>query len=96
MPMPKGPPAAFSSHAKKRNTSGTKSKGKAGPRVEEKDNVTFAIKQVTMQGSALIKGTHIGTMIKIPLKAIKGMVGEMVEVKEVSEIKEEDNHSRRQ
>jgi hypothetical protein len=32
MPMPKGPPAAFSSHAKKRNNSGTKSKGKAGPK----------------------------------------------------------------
>jgi len=30
MPMPKGPPAAFSSHAKKINNSGTKSKGKAG------------------------------------------------------------------
>ena len=29
MSMPKGPPAAFSSHAKKRNTSGTKSKRKA-------------------------------------------------------------------
>eukprot|EP00253_Pinus_taeda_P010402 PITA_10402 len=32
MPMPKGPPATFSSHAKKRNNFGTKSKGKAGPK----------------------------------------------------------------
>jgi len=35
-------------------------------------------------------------MIKIPLKAIKGMAGQMVKAKEMSEIKEEDNHSRRQ
>eukprot|EP00253_Pinus_taeda_P029346 PITA_29346 len=32
MPLPKGPPAAFSSHAKKRNHSGSKSKRKAGPK----------------------------------------------------------------
>ena len=32
MPMPKGPPVAFSSNAKKRNNSGSKSKGKAGPK----------------------------------------------------------------
>ena len=32
MPMPKGPPAAFSSHANKINNSGTKSKGKARPK----------------------------------------------------------------
>ena len=32
MSMPKGPPAAFSSHAKKRNNSGTKSKRKVGPK----------------------------------------------------------------
>jgi len=32
MPMPKGPPAAFSSHAKKINNSETNSKGKAGPK----------------------------------------------------------------
>ena len=32
MPMPKGPPIAFSSHAKKRNNSRTKSKGKVGPK----------------------------------------------------------------
>ena len=49
-----------------------------------------------MQGSALIKGTHTGMMIKIPLNANKGMAGKMAEVKEVPEIKEEDNHSRRQ
>lgn len=36
MPMPKGPPAAFSSHAKKRNNSRTKSKGKAGPKARRK------------------------------------------------------------
>ena len=36
MPMPKGPPAASSSHAKKRNNSGTKSKGKAGPKAGRK------------------------------------------------------------
>jgi len=35
--------------------------------VEEKDDVTSAIKQVTMQGSALIERTRTGTMIKIPL-----------------------------
>jgi len=35
-------------------------------------------------------------MIKIPLKAIKEMVGQMAKVKGVLEIKEEDNHSRRQ
>ncbi len=49
-----------------------------------------------MQGSVLIKGTHTGMMIKIPLKAIKEMAGQMAEVKGVLEIKEEDNHSRRQ
>ena len=64
--------------------------------MEKKDDVTFAINQVTMQGSALIERTHIGTMIKIPLKVIKRMPGQMVEVKEVPEIKEEDNYSRRQ
>ena len=36
MPMLKGPPAAFSSHAKKRNNSGTKSKGKARPKARRK------------------------------------------------------------
>ena len=36
MPMPKDPPAAFSSHAKKRNNSGTKSKGKVGPKARRK------------------------------------------------------------
>ena len=37
--------------------------------MEEKDNVTSVIKQVTMQGSALIERTHTGTMVKIPLMA---------------------------
>eukprot|EP00253_Pinus_taeda_P032181 PITA_32181 len=46
-------------------------------KVEEKDDVTISIKRVTVQGSALIKGTHTKTMIKIPLKAIKGMAGQM-------------------
>ena len=32
MHIPKGPPAAFSSHAKKGNNFGTKSKGKARPK----------------------------------------------------------------
>jgi len=36
MPLSKGPPPAFSSHAKKRNNSGTKSKGKAGPKARRK------------------------------------------------------------
>ena len=48
MPMPKGPPTAFSSHAKKRNNSGTKSKERLDLRPEENYDVTFAIKQVTM------------------------------------------------
>lgn len=30
-----------------------------------------------MQGSALIEGTHTGTMIKIPLMAIKGMANQI-------------------
>ena len=36
------------------------------------------------------------TVTKIILKAIKGMAGPMTEVKEMSEIKEEDNTSKRQ
>ena len=48
-----------------------------------------------MQGSVLIEGTHTGTMIKIPLMAIKGTTNLIAEVKGVLEIKEEDNHSRR-
>ena len=36
MPMLKGPPVAFSSHAKKRNNSRTKSKGKARPKARRK------------------------------------------------------------
>eukprot|EP00253_Pinus_taeda_P033927 PITA_33927 len=42
-------------------------------RVEEKDDVTFAILQVTMQGNALIERTLTVTMIKIPFMVIKGM-----------------------
>ncbi|MCY6488210.1 hypothetical protein, partial [Actinobacillus pleuropneumoniae] len=64
-------------------------------RVEEKDDVSFAIKQVTMQGSALIERTHTGTMIKIPLMAIKGMTNSTTKVRGELGIKEEDNHSRR-
>ena len=63
--------------------------------MEEKDDVTFAIKQVTMQGNALIEGTLTRTTIKIPLMAIKGMENLIAEVKGVLEIKEEDNHSRK-
>eukprot|EP00253_Pinus_taeda_P030289 PITA_30289 len=48
-------------------------------RVEEKDDATIAINQVIVQGSVPIKGTHTGMMIKIPLKAIKEMVGQMFE-----------------
>jgi len=36
IPMPKGPHVSFSSHAKKRNNSETKSKGKAGPKARRK------------------------------------------------------------
>lgn len=61
----------------------------------EKDDVTFSIKQVTMQGSALIERTHIRTRIKIPLMAIKGMENSIAKVKGVLEIKKEDNHSTR-
>jgi len=32
VPLRKGPPTAFSSHAKKRNNSGSKSKRKVGPK----------------------------------------------------------------
>ena len=42
----------------------------------------------------MIKGAHTETMIKITLKAIKGMAGQMAEVKEMPEIKEEDCHSK--
>ena len=96
MPILKGHPFAFSSHTKRRNNSGAKFKGKAGPKGGRKDDVIIAIKRVTMQGSALIKVTHTGTIIKISLKAIKGMAGQVAKVKEVLEIKEQDNHSRRQ
>ena len=63
--------------------------------MEEKDDVTSAIKQVTMQGSALIESTHAGTMIKIPLMAIKGMTNLIAKVRGELGIKEEDKHSRR-
>jgi len=74
---------------------GLNQKERLDPRVEEKDDVTFAIKQVTMQENALIEGTHTETMIKIPLMVIKGMAYLIAEVKGVLEIKEEDKHSRR-
>ena len=63
--------------------------------MEENDDVTFVIMQVTMQGSALIERTHTGNMIKIPLTAIKGMTNSIAKVKGMLEIKELDNHSRR-
>ncbi len=46
--MPKGPPAAFSSHAKKRNNLGLNQKERLDLRVEEKDDVTIATKWATM------------------------------------------------
>ena len=49
--------------------------------LEENDDVTFAINQVTMQGSALIERTHSRTMIKIPLMAIKGMTNSTTKVR---------------
>jgi len=61
--------------------------------VEENDDVTSTIKQVTMQGNALIERTLTMKMIKIPLMVIKGM--ENSKVKGMLEIKEEGNHSRR-
>ena len=64
-------------------------------RLKENDDVTFAIKQVTMQGSALIERTHSRTMIKIPLMAIKGMTNSTAKVRGELGIKEEDKHSRR-
>ena len=64
-------------------------------RVEENDDDTFEIKEVTMQGSTMIGWTHMRMMIKIPLLEIKGMTNLILEVKGVLEIKEEDNHSRR-
>ena len=48
-----------------------------------------------MQGSALIERTQTGTMIKIPLLAIKGMENLIAKVKGVLEIKKEDNDTRR-
>ena len=63
--------------------------------MEENDDVTFVIMQVTMQGSALIERTHIGMMIKIPLMEIKGMTNSIAKVRGELGIKEEDKHSRR-
>jgi len=48
-----------------------------------------------MQGSALIERTHTGTMIKIPLMAIKGMTNSTSKVSGELGIKEEDKHLRR-
>jgi len=64
-------------------------------RVEEKDDVTFAIKQVTMQGNALIERTLTEMMIKIPPMEIKGMKNSIAKVRGELGIKEEDNHLRR-
>ena len=63
--------------------------------MEEKDDVSFAIKQVTMQGNALIERTLTMTMIKIPLMVIEGMENSTTTEKGMREIKEEGNHSRR-
>jgi len=63
--------------------------------MEENDDVTSAINQVTMQGSALIERTHTGTRIKIPLMEIKGMKNSIAKVRGELGIEEEDNHSRR-
>lgn len=63
--------------------------------MEEKDDVTFAIKQVTVQWNSLLERTLTEMMIKIPPMEIKGMENLIAEVKGVLEIKEEDNHSRR-
>ena len=63
--------------------------------MEEKDDVTFAIKQVTTQGNALKERTLTVTMIKIPLMVIEGMENSKTKEKGMQEIKEEGNHSRR-
>ena len=64
-------------------------------RLEENDDVSFAIKQVTMQRNALIERTLTVTMIKISLMAIEGMENSTTKEKGMLEIKEEGNHSRR-
>ena len=56
--------------------------------MEENDNVTSTIKQVSMQGSALMERTHTGTMIKIPLMEIKGMKNSIAKVRGELGIKE--------
>eukprot|EP00253_Pinus_taeda_P023931 PITA_23931 len=82
MPLPKGPPFDFSSLAKKGNNFGSTLKRKAiHLRVEEKDDLTFGIKQVTMQGNVLIERTLTVTMIKIPVMVIEGMENSMAKVK---------------
>ena len=63
-------------------------------RVEEKDDVSFALKQVTMQGNALIERTPTVTMIKILLMVIEGMENSIAKVRGELGIEEEDNHSR--
>ena len=63
--------------------------------MEEKDDVSFAIKQVTMQGNALIERTLTVTMIKIPLMVIEGKENSITKLRGELEIEEEDNHSRR-
>eukprot|EP00253_Pinus_taeda_P001708 PITA_01708 len=95
MPMPKGPLAAFSSHVKKRKNSETKSKRNAGPKGGRKRRCYICDKAGHYARSALIERTHTGTMIKIPLMAIKGIENLIAEVKGVLEVKEEDNDSRR-
>ena len=89
-------PLPFLLILKEETIPGLNSKERLDQRVEEKDDVIIAIKYVIIHKSALIKGTLTRTMIKILLKAIKGMTGRKEEVKEAQEIKEEDNHSRRQ
>ena len=81
---------------KRRNNSEVKFKVKAGPKGGRKGRCYNCNKMGHYSRECLDKRTHIRTMIKIPLKAIKGMASQMAEVKEMSEIKEEDNHSRRQ
>jgi len=96
MPTLKGHLAALSSHAKRRNIFEAKSKGKARTKGGRKGRCYHCNKPGHYARECLIKGTHTGMMIKIPLKEIKEMAGQMAEVKGVLEIKEEDNHSRRQ